>query len=269
MRRILAIAVALTAIQCDAVPAFSASAIQSAPLLAHAPKGFLLGAATAPHQVEGGLTDDWTLWEQDKSHIKDGSNAAGAANSWVQWRDDIAALKTLGANTYRFGIDWSRIEPAEGQWNTDAEATYEQMLIAMQSEGIKPLVTLYHFTLPQWVSKQGGWAGWPGAPQAFADFAGHVAARFGKYVDLWCTINEPNVLVTKGYIQGVWPPGLKDQKQAGTALAQLMKAHALAVKAIRVADTMDADGDGKAPSIIPPKVAGPGRTVIFTPARTS
>lgn len=246
-RRLLFLALLATA--CDRVPQFSVDAIDKAPILAHAPAGFLLGAATAPHQIEGGLNDDWTAWENDPAHIADHSQATVADDSWNKWPDDIAALKKLGANTYRFGIDWSRLEPTEGAWDTAAEDRYEQLLQALQAAHIKPMVTLFHFTLPRWVSDKGGWHGWSGAPAAFAAFSAHAATRFGKYVDLWCTINEPNVYVTKGYIQGIWPPGLKDQKLAGDAMAALIKGHALAAAALRANDTIDADDDGKATQI--------------------
>ena len=210
----------------------------------------MLGAATSAHQIEGGTRNDWTAWEKGRypdgqPHVLDGASAARAADSWNLWRADLAALQLLGANTYRLGIEWSRLEPAEGVWDEASAAHYREMLQSLVAAHIQPMVTLYHFTLPTWIADRGGWE-WPGAPEAFAAFAARAGAAFGASVDLWCTINEPNVYVAKGYLAGQWPPGVKDPRRAGEVLRALMKAHALATAALRRTDVADADGDGRA-----------------------
>ena len=238
---------------CDQRPSFSADAIAKAKLLAHAPPGFLLGTATAPHQVEGGLHDDWSEWEKGsypdgRPHIKDRSTAEVADDSWHRFDQDLAAMESLHANAYRFGVDWSRLEPSEGEWNDAAAAQYLHELDELSAAHITPMVTLYHFTLPLWFAKKGGWL-WSGAPAAFAWFAGKAGATFGRRVDLWCTINEANVYAFKSYATGEWPPGDTDTVKMAHVLAALMKAHALAAAALRKNDTFDADGDGKATRI--------------------
>ncbi len=222
-------------------------------MLDGAPATFLLGAATSAHQIEGGTHNDWTAWEKGRypdgqPHVLDGASAARAADSWNLWRSDIAALQLLGANVYRLGIEWSRLEPAEGVWDQASADRYRDILQSLVAAHIQPMVTLYHFTLPTWVADRGGWE-WPGAPAAFAAFAGRAGAAFGASVDLWCTINEPNVYVAKGYLAAQWPPGVKDPRRAGEVLRALMKGHALATQALRSADVADADGDGRATRI--------------------
>jgi beta-glucosidase len=206
-------------------------------MLAGAPPGFLLGAATSAYQIEGGNHNDWTEWEKGRypdgtPHVLDGTSAARAADSWNFWRADLSALQLLGANVYRLGIEWSRLEPSEGAWDAAAAARYRQMFAALRAAGITPIVTLYHFTLPTWVAARGGWD-WDGAPAALAAFAGRAGAAFGDLVDWWCTINEPNVLVAKSYLAGQWPPGARDPRRAALALAALMRAHGLMTGALR------------------------------------
>ncbi len=233
--------------------AFDPAAIAAHRMLADAPHGFLLGAATSAYQIEGGNHNDWTAWEKGrypdgKPHVVDGTSAARAADSWNLWRADISALQLLGANVYRMGIEWSRLEPTEGAWDQAAAARYREMFAALRAAHIAPMVTLYHFTLPTWVAARGGWE-WDGAPAALAAFAGRAAAAFGDLVDWWCTINEPNVLVAKSYLAAQWPPGVRDPRRAALVLAALMRAHGLMTQALRAGDRVDADGDGHATRI--------------------
>jgi beta-glucosidase len=219
-------------------------------MLAGAPPGFLLGAATSAHQIEGGTRNDWTEWEKGRypdgrPHVADGGNTARAADSWNLWRSDLAALQLLGANVYRVGVEWSRLEPEPGVWDAAAAAHYHEMFAGLRAAGVAPFVTLYHFTLPPWVAARGGWD-WEGAPAALAAFAARAGAAFGGEVDWWCTINEPNVLVAKGYLSAEWPPGVRDPRRAALALAALMRAHGLMAVALREHDRADADGDGRA-----------------------
>ena len=112
---------------------FSPEAIAAHRMLDGAPAGFLLGAATSAYQIEGGNHNDWTAWEKGRypdgqPHVLDGASAARAADSWNLWRSDIAALQLLGANIYRLGIEWSRLEPTEGVWDQASADRYREML---------------------------------------------------------------------------------------------------------------------------------------------
>jgi beta-glucosidase len=244
---------ALAAASCDKPLTFSPVEVAAHKMLAGAPSGFLLGAATSAHQIEGGTRNDWSTWEAGRypdgtPHVAGGASAARAADSWNLWRADIAALEHLGANMYRLGIEWSRLEPAEGAWDEAAAARYREMFAGLRAAGIKPMVTLFHFTLPPWVAARGGWD-WEGAPAALAAFAGRAGAAFGDLVDWWCTLNEPNVYVAKGYLAGQWPPGVRDPARGVRAMAAFMRAHGLMTVALRAADQTDADGDGHATRI--------------------
>jgi beta-glucosidase len=246
-------AASTVATACGRSIAFDPGEVAVHRMLAGAPAGFMLGAATSAYQTEGGNHNDWTAWELGRyldgtPHVADGATAARAADSWNRWRDDIAALTSLGANTYRLGIEWSRLEPTEGAWDAGAAARYRDMFAALRAAHVRPIVTLYHFTLPVWVAARGGWE-WPGAPAALAAFAGRAGRAFGDLVDWWCTINEPNVLVAKSYLAAEWPPGVRDPRRAAAVLAALMRAHGLMAEALRDADRADADGDGHATRI--------------------
>jgi beta-glucosidase len=195
-------------------------------MLAGAPCGFFLGAATSAHQIEGGTHNDWTEWEKGRypdgtPHVAGRASAARISDSWNLWRSDLAALQLIGANFYRLGVEWSRLEPTPGAWDEAAAARYREMFAGLRAAGITPMVTLHHFTLPIWVAARGGWD-WEGAPAALAAFAGRAGAAFGDTVDWWCTINEPNVFVAKGYLAGQWPPGVKDPRRAAAVTVSLM-----------------------------------------------
>ncbi len=258
LTRVMAVLLATGAgsIACDKPVVFDQAEINRHQMLSGVAPGFLLGVATSAHQIEGGNQNDWTDWEMGRypdgtHHIKGGASASRAADSWNLWRKDVVAATQLGANVYRLGIEWSRLEPTEGAWDLKAVARYREMLLALRSaEGhpIQPMLNLYHFTLPRWLAARGGWE-WAGAPEAFAAFAARAAGVFGDLVDLWCTLNEPNVYVTKGYMAGQWPPGVRDPPRAARVLARLLEAHGLAAVALRAQDRVDADGDGAATRI--------------------
>jgi beta-glucosidase len=217
---------------------------------------FLLGVASSAYQTEGGNHNDWSAWEpgrfpDGRPHIADGATAQRAADAWHLWPQDVRAIQELGANIYRMGIEWSRLEPAEGKWDQAAAAHYRQVLEALRAarpQAIAPMLNLWHFTLPTWVAERGGWE-WPGAPAAFAAFAARVADQFGDLVDWWCTLNEPNVFASKAYLTAEWPPEVADPKRAARVLAALLQAHGQAAAAIRAHDRVDADGDGLAARI--------------------
>lgn len=248
--------IGMTAAGCNSKLIFAEADIDRHQMLAGAGPSFLLGVSTSAYQIEGGNHNDWTDWERGSyadgsSHVKGNASAARAADSWNLWRKDVAAVENLGANVYRLGVEWSRLEPIEGAWDAAAAAHYREMLLGLRDarpRAIAPMVNLYHFTLPPWMVARGGWE-WQGAPAAFAAFAARAADTFGDLVDLWCTMNEPNVYVTKGYLAGQWPPGVRDPERAARVLARLLDAHGLAAAALRAHDRVDADGDGLATRI--------------------
>ena len=119
------------------------------------PKDFLWGAATSSHQVEGNNTNnDWWEWEQTRLLE---ARSGLACDQWNRFEEDFKLVQTLGHNAHRFSIEWSRIEPQEGQFDAAALNHYRAMIESLKSKGIEPIVTLHHFTLPLWLAHQGGW----------------------------------------------------------------------------------------------------------------
>ncbi|HCB99658.1 MAG TPA: glycoside hydrolase family 1 protein, partial [Ruminococcaceae bacterium] len=175
------------------------------------PKGFLFGSATAGAQVEGGdKNSNWYDWAQ-KGHIKDGSDILRTGDHWNRYREDISLLNQMHHQVYRMGIEWSRIEPQEGHFDEQAIQHYRDMLIRLNENHIRPLVTLFHFTYPIWLDKIGGFESKKVIP-LFKRYVRFVVERLGDLVSEFITINEPNVLMLNGYVIGIWPPGKKSLK---------------------------------------------------------
>ncbi len=222
--------------------------------------GFLWGSATAAHQVEGASgPSDWTAWEQIAGHIAGGDLSNEGPDHWTQYPEDVAAMRALGQNAYRFGIEWAKIYPTRAAFDTDTPdlavvAHYHDVLAVTRAAGMKPMVTLHHFSLPVYFSDPNDTAAHPGwldptLPAAFASFAGRMAAEFGSEVDLWLTHNEPMGELSLGYVLGLWPPGflnLDPLPAMGVGFENMVRAHALGYDEVHRADTLDADGDGAA-----------------------
>jgi beta-glucosidase len=200
------------------------------------PKGFLLGTATAAHQIEGGNTNnDWAAFEAEPGRIKNNEKSGKACDSWNLVDEDIRLMKELGANSYRFSIEWSRLEPTEGTLDEAAWAHYAEQIKKLKAQNITPMVTLLHFSLPQWLAKRGGLTA-EDFPEKFGKFAAEAAKRYGPEVDLWCTLNEPNVMMYQGYVIGVFPPGKKSNEEATQAFEGLLRAHLTGSQALRQSD---------------------------------
>ena len=120
------------------------------------------GTATAAHQIEGGLDNSWTDFEagsfpDGRPHIKNQDRSTIATDSWNRFDEDLVAMKALGSTTYRFSVEWSRLEPRKGEWNDAAMQRYREWCVKLRAAGIEPMVTLHHFSLPKWVVEAGGW----------------------------------------------------------------------------------------------------------------
>ncbi|HUB06398.1 MAG TPA: family 1 glycosylhydrolase [Myxococcales bacterium] len=227
--------------------------------------GFLFGAATSAYQVEGhAFGADWWQWEQVPlgsgtcDTILDCASSDAGPDHYDQYASDLAQAAALSMNAYRFSIEWSRVEPSPGVYDPVQIAHYHDVLAACAANGLTPMVTLDAVTLPQWLHGvkagrtgasdadwTGGWRGLPGETpgpaasivQAFAQFAGDMAAEYGAQVDLWVTLEDPVTLAAQAYVTGFWPPGavlhLTDFRDA---IVNLAYAHAAAYDAIHAAD---------------------------------
>jgi beta-glucosidase len=199
------------------------------------PPGFLIGAATAAHQLDGGDgLSDWSRFEEEPGRIARGERSGKATGHRERVEEDVRLLSALGANAYRFSLEWARLEPEDGRVDGPEWERVRAELALLRAAGITPLVTLLHFTLPAWLAVRGGLLA-PDFAERFGAFAGEAARRLGGEVQLWATLNEPNVQVVHGYIQGSWPPGRRSPREAGRAFAAALRAHAAAVRAVRAA----------------------------------
>ena len=197
------------------------------------PADFLLGTATAAHQVEGGLDNDWARWARDEpSRIRDGSDASIACDHYRRYRDDLEQLASLSQNAHRFSVEWARIEPQPGCFERAELDHYADVVRTCRRLGMEPVVTLQHFSLPVWLAERGGVLH-PEAPRLFARYVAACVERFGDSVTWWITINEPNVLAFMGYLFGAWPPGESSMPRLFAALRALARMHAGGAMAIR------------------------------------
>lgn len=181
------------------------------------PPNFKWCAATSAHQIEGGNTKaDWWEWENlaprcDASgchcKVKNCEKSGLAADHWNRVDEDVRLMRDLNLKQYRFGIEWAKIEPREGEIDWNVVAHYRREVQQLEEAGIEPMITLQHFTLPTWVSQKGAWT-WPGMPLAFKKFTELAYQHIGPRVRDWVTVNEPLIMLGGGYALGIMPPGL-------------------------------------------------------------
>lgn len=200
----------------------------------HFPQGFLWGAATAAHQVEGNNTNNnWAAWENQPGRIQNGEKSGRACDWWAgRWRDDFDRAAEAGQNAHRLSVEWSRIQPEPARWNEDALDVYREMLRGLRSRGMTAMVTLHHFTDPLWLVERGGWEN-PETPVLFEAFVRKTVEALREYCSVWVPINEPNVYTYFGYLDGAFPPGKNDRAAAFAVLANLVRGHGLAYRAIK------------------------------------
>jgi beta-glucosidase len=194
------------------------------------PQGFLWGAASASHQVEGG--NRWNDWWEAESNGKLPHRSGDACNHYELFEQDFDLARSLGHNAHRFSIEWSRVEPEMGVFSVAALEHYASVLQALRDRGIEPVVTLHHFTNPVWFARRGGWLRGD-CHEPFARYVEKVA-RHLPAVRYWVTINEPTVLVKHGYLTGDWPPFVKRApRRAALAMQGLARAHLAAYDVLR------------------------------------
>lgn len=195
----------------------------------HFPDGFLWGAGTSAHQVEGNnFYNDWWRFELKRDpEFRSGL----AADQYHLYDKDFELAKDLGHTAHRFSIEWSRIEPEEGQFNQEEIAHYKQVLRSLKEKDIQVMLTLWHWTLPLWVADQGGWTNGK-TIQYFARFVEKVVPEFADYVNLWITINEPGIYAWAAYYATIHPPQQRSLIKQFLAFWNLAQAHKKAYQII-------------------------------------
>ncbi|MGH4028440.1 GH1 family beta-glucosidase [Actinomycetota bacterium Odt1-20B] len=203
------------------------------------PPGFLWGSATAAYQIEGAAREDgrtpsiWDTFSHTPGKVLGGDTGDVAVDHYHRWRDDVRLMADLGLSAYRFSVSWTRVQPTgRGPAVQRGLDFYRALVDALLEHGIQPMVTLYHWDLPQELETGGGWPERETALR-FAEYAGLVGAALGDRVELWTTLNEPWCSAFLGYGAGVHAPGRTDPVAALRAAHHLNLAHGLGAAALR------------------------------------
>jgi len=196
------------------------------------PADFVFGSATAAHQVEGNCVhNDW--WAHEHAPDTNAIEPSGiACDHYHRFADDFRLIHALGQRAHRLSIEWSRIEPEEGQIQCGAIDHYRAVLDTLRGLDIEPWVTLHHFTSPAWFARRGGFMRTENI-DLFRRFVERVAQEYGDLVQRWCTINEPTIVAEMGYRFGYFPPRLRDATVAADVLCNFFRAHAAVAEALR------------------------------------
>ncbi|HEY9541312.1 MAG TPA: GH1 family beta-glucosidase [Luteimonas sp.] len=203
------------------------------------PKGFLWGAATAAHQIEGSPLADgagpsiWTRFAHTPGMTLGGDTGDVACDHYRRWKDDVRLMRELGLQAYRFSVSWSRILPeGTGRVNQAGLDFYSRLVDELLANDIEPLLTLYHWDLPAALDDRGGWLNRDSADW-FAEYGRVLYRALDGRVKKWVTLNEPWVVTDGGYLHGVLAPGHRSKYEAPIASHNLMRAHGAAVQAYR------------------------------------
>ena len=196
--------------------------------------GLLLGSATAATQIEGGdENNNWARFARE-GKVKDGTTPVRASGHYTRVHSDIDLMADMGMQIYRFGIEWSRIEPQRNVYDEAAIAHYRDEIEYMISKGIRPLLTIHHFTNPLWFEDMGAFEH-KDSPKIFLSLTKKVVESFGDIVSEYITINEPNVYATNSLLWGEWPPEKKSMGSLVRAFSNMAAAHVLAYEYIHKA----------------------------------
>lgn len=206
------------------------------------PKGFLWGSAVSAYQVEGGnIYSDWWAWEHSEKRLaelkqngKDPEKyqSGDACDFYHRFREDIGLASNLGQNAFRLSLEWSRIEPEEGKFSSEAVGYYREVLKTLRQHKMSPVVTLFHFTVPQWFAEKGGFEKKKNIGY-FLRYLEYAVKDIADQAEFWITINEPEIYSTHAYSLGKWPPQRKSALLSYRVMNNLISAHHDSVGLIR------------------------------------
>lgn len=195
------------------------------------PKDFLMGTAVASVLTEGGNSN--TNWYTfcEEGHIKDGAHVMKCTDHWNRYKEDISIMKELNNDTHSTSIEWSRIEPKRGQFDKKALQHYRDEISLLLKNGIKPLISLYHFSNPIWFDDIGGWTS-KESVELFLNFARFVVSGLGDLVTDWITLSDSNITLICQYLWGWFPPGKMKTRLMLKAMPNMIRAHIKCYKEI-------------------------------------
>lgn len=206
------------------------------------PDNFLWGASTSAHQVEGDTHNDWSEWEKKNADrlAKEAKNkyppqnyiSGRACDHYHLFEEDFRLAKSSGLNAYRFSIEWSRIEPEKNKFDQKEIEHYQRVVESLRNKNIEPFVTLWHWTIPLWLAREGGWKS-KNIVDYFSRYTEKVVSALNKQVNFWMTLNEPDVYTSKSYLAGDWPPQEKSLISSWRVYHNLIKAHLTAYQVIK------------------------------------
>ncbi len=220
------------------------------------PKNFFWGASTAAHQVEGGMHNQWSEWElvnskqlaqtahqrlswlpewaavKPKAEIPENYVSGKGVDHYRRYEEDFDILKSLNMNAFRFGIEWSRIEPEQGVWDEKEIMHYKKYIAALRSRNIEPFLNIWHWTMPIWFTELGGFTKKSNL-KYFESFVKKVAEEFTEDITYVITLNEPNVYASFSYGTGEWPPQEKSWLKMAGVYVNLVRAHKRSYKILK------------------------------------
>jgi beta-glucosidase len=209
------------------------------PLKTAFPGDFVWGAATSSYQIEGAWDEDgkgesiWDRFSHTAGNVESGDTGDVACDHYHRWQEDIALMREIGLQAYRFSMAWPRLLPGgRGSVNQPGLDFYDRLVDGLLEAGIEPFVTLYHWDLPQRLQDQGGWLARATA-EAFVEYTDLASRTLGDRVTKWVTLNEPYVSALIGYLEGRHAPGHSDVDEALPAAHHLLLPHGWAVPVIR------------------------------------
>nr|MDQ3376043.1 family 1 glycosylhydrolase [Actinomycetota bacterium] len=211
------------------------------------PEDFLWGAATASYQIEGAVAEDgrgasiWDTFSHTPGKVLHGDTGDIACDHYHRLEEDLDLMAEIGLKAYRFSVAWPRIQPdGSGPANGKGLDFYRRLVDGLRQRSIEPMLTLYHWDLPQALQDRGGWTSRE-TGERFAEYAEVVYGAFSDTVSYWITLNEPWVSAWMGHAYGVHAPGLNDPNAALSATHHLLLGHGLAMERMR---SMGSPGDG-------------------------
>ncbi len=203
------------------------------------PPGFRWGASTAAYQIEGAVAEDgrtpsiWDTFAHTPRRTRHGDHGDIACDHYHRLDPDLDLIASLGLQTYRFSISWSRVKPGpDGITNAAGLDFYDRLVDGLLARGVEPMTTLYHWDLPQWLQDKDGWANRDVADH-FGEFAEAVVGRLADRVPTWITVNEPYCVAYIGHLEGRHAPGRRDEATAVSTVHHVLLAHARALERIR------------------------------------